>query len=119
MAQVLGEAGRVEAVRARFSALKRGFTFLDAPGGSQVPDEVGEAVARAMREASANMGGLRRGGAEAYRALIRSAPAPVSAPPAPEHPQPAEPQDRRARGGWHLLNPKEYGAIMKDFKVQT
>jgi cysteine desulfurase family protein (TIGR01976 family) len=42
-------------VRARFSSL-RGFAFLDAPGGSQVPDEVGEAIARALREASANLG---------------------------------------------------------------
>jgi cysteine desulfurase family protein (TIGR01976 family) len=44
------------AVRRRFSSLQSGFAFLDAPGGSQVPDSVGEAVARAMREASANMG---------------------------------------------------------------
>jgi cysteine desulfurase family protein (TIGR01976 family) len=46
------------AVRRRFSSLASGFAFLDAPGGSQVPDCVGEAVARAMREASANMGAL-------------------------------------------------------------
>ena len=44
------------AVRRRFSALAGGFAFLDAPGGSQVPDSVGDAVARALREASANMG---------------------------------------------------------------
>jgi cysteine desulfurase family protein (TIGR01976 family) len=44
------------AVRRRFSALSGGFAFLDAPGGSQVPDSVGDAVARTMREASANMG---------------------------------------------------------------
>jgi cysteine desulfurase family protein (TIGR01976 family) len=46
----------VEAVRRRFSSLAGGFAFLDAPGGSQVPDEVGEAIARALREASANLG---------------------------------------------------------------
>src|SRR5437764_7304162 len=47
----------VEAVRERFSSLRDGgFVFLDAPGGSQVPDEVGEAIARALREASANIG---------------------------------------------------------------
>jgi cysteine desulfurase family protein (TIGR01976 family) len=47
----------VEAVRARFSSLRdEGFAFLDAPGGSQVPDEVGDAIARALREASANIG---------------------------------------------------------------
>ena len=46
----------VEAVRRRFSSLQGGFAFLDAPGGSQVPDEVGDAIARALREASANLG---------------------------------------------------------------
>ena len=46
----------VEAVRRRFSSLQGGFAFLDAPGGSQVPDEVGEAIARALREASGNLG---------------------------------------------------------------
>ena len=46
----------VPAVRERFTSLDQGFTFFDAPGGSQVPDEVGEAIARALREASANMG---------------------------------------------------------------
>jgi cysteine desulfurase family protein (TIGR01976 family) len=46
----------VQAARARFSSLRDGFVFLDAPGGSQVPDEVGEAIARTLREASANVG---------------------------------------------------------------
>jgi cysteine desulfurase family protein (TIGR01976 family) len=47
----------VDAVRARFSSLREGgFVYLDAPGGSQVPDEVGDAIARSMREASANIG---------------------------------------------------------------
>ena len=46
----------VEAVRRRFSSLQGGFVFLDAPGGSQVPDEVGEAIARALRDASGNLG---------------------------------------------------------------
>ncbi|MDQ6804364.1 MAG: aminotransferase class V-fold PLP-dependent enzyme [Actinomycetota bacterium] len=57
MPQVLG-LGDIVAVRHRFSSLQSGFTFLDAPGGSQVPDEVGEAIARTLREASANMGAL-------------------------------------------------------------
>jgi cysteine desulfurase family protein (TIGR01976 family) len=48
----------VEAARRRFSSLSSGFAFLDAPGGSQVPDEVGEAVARTLREASANIGAV-------------------------------------------------------------
>jgi cysteine desulfurase family protein (TIGR01976 family) len=58
VAEVLSETGSLEEIRRRFSALQRGFTFFDAPGGSQVPDEVGDAVARSMREASANMGAL-------------------------------------------------------------
>jgi cysteine desulfurase family protein (TIGR01976 family) len=49
----------VEAARARFSSLRDGsFVFLDAPGGSQVPDEVGDAIARTLRDASANIGAL-------------------------------------------------------------
>ena len=47
----------MNAVRARFSSLRDGgFAFLDAPGGSQVPDEVGDAIAKALREASGNLG---------------------------------------------------------------
>jgi len=47
----------VASARSRFSSLKDGgFVFLDAPGGSQVPDEVGDAIARTLREASANIG---------------------------------------------------------------
>jgi cysteine desulfurase family protein (TIGR01976 family) len=48
----------VTAIRERFSALHQGFTFFDAPGGSQVPDEVADAVARTLREASANLGAV-------------------------------------------------------------
>jgi cysteine desulfurase family protein (TIGR01976 family) len=43
-------------VRKRFTSLQGDFTFFDAPGGSQVPDEVGDAMARCLREASANLG---------------------------------------------------------------
>ena len=46
----------VSAVRSRYSSLQGEFAFLDAPGGSQVPDEVGDAIARTMREAAANLG---------------------------------------------------------------
>jgi cysteine desulfurase family protein (TIGR01976 family) len=46
----------VDAVRARFSSLQKGFTYFDAPGGTQVPDEVGQAVANAMRDAASNYG---------------------------------------------------------------
>jgi cysteine desulfurase family protein (TIGR01976 family) len=47
----------VEAVRARFSALRRPLVFFDAPGGTQVPDEVVEAVSRYYRESNANVSG--------------------------------------------------------------
>jgi cysteine desulfurase family protein (TIGR01976 family) len=46
----------VAAVRARFTSLRDDFVFLDAPGGTQTPDEVGAAVARCYREASGNIG---------------------------------------------------------------
>ena len=39
----------VDAARKRFSSLQSGFAFFDAPGGTQVPDEVGEAIADALR----------------------------------------------------------------------
>jgi len=55
MTDILRTSIDVAAVRDRFSSL-RDFAFLDAPGGSQVPDEVGEAIAWALREASANLG---------------------------------------------------------------
>src|SRR5215470_7540196 len=55
MTELLRPSIDVAAVRARFSSL-HAFAFLDAPGGSQVPDEVGDAIARALREASANVG---------------------------------------------------------------
>src|SRR5947208_9198546 len=56
MTEVVSETSGVEAIRRRFSSLQQGFTFFDAPGGSQVPDEVGDAIAKALREASANLG---------------------------------------------------------------
>jgi cysteine desulfurase family protein (TIGR01976 family) len=62
----------VAAVRRRFSSLQRGFAFLDAPGGSQVPDEVGEAMARALREASGNLGAPYATGARVEEILVRA-----------------------------------------------
>jgi cysteine desulfurase family protein (TIGR01976 family) len=47
----------VRAVRARFSALQRPYAFLDGPAGTQVPDEVVEAIATYLRESNANVGG--------------------------------------------------------------
>ena len=47
----------VEAVRARFPALSRRTAFFDGPGGTQVPDEVIDAIAGYLRESNANVGG--------------------------------------------------------------
>ncbi len=59
MAEVTMSTPRgLESARSRFSSLRGEFAFFDAPGGSQVPDEVGDAIARAMREASANLGAV-------------------------------------------------------------
>jgi cysteine desulfurase family protein (TIGR01976 family) len=58
VAEVLSASVDVAAVRARFTSLGKGFAFFDAPGGTQVPDEVGDAIALALREASANLGAL-------------------------------------------------------------
>jgi cysteine desulfurase family protein (TIGR01976 family) len=45
------------AVRGRFSALGREVAFFDAPGGTQVPDEVIGAISGYLRESNANLGG--------------------------------------------------------------
>jgi cysteine desulfurase family protein (TIGR01976 family) len=47
----------VAAVRRRFPALDRGLAFFDAPGGTQVPDAVVEAIAEYLRASNANLGG--------------------------------------------------------------
>jgi cysteine desulfurase family protein (TIGR01976 family) len=47
----------VDAVRARFSALQRDLVFFDGPGGTQVPDEVIDAIAAYLRESNANVSG--------------------------------------------------------------
>src|SRR5918996_5193 len=47
----------VEAVRARFSALRQPLAFFDGPGGTQVPDEVIEAVSAYYRKSNANVSG--------------------------------------------------------------
>jgi cysteine desulfurase family protein (TIGR01976 family) len=46
----------VEAARARFTALRRPLAFFDAPGGTQCPDEVIDAIAGYLRESNANVG---------------------------------------------------------------
>ena len=47
----------VDAVRARFSALRQPLALFDGPGGTQVPDEVIDAVSRYYRESNANTSG--------------------------------------------------------------
>jgi cysteine desulfurase family protein (TIGR01976 family) len=47
----------VESVRARYSALRQPLAFFDGPGGTQVPDEVIDAVSRYYRESNANTSG--------------------------------------------------------------
>ncbi len=46
----------VERVRAGYTSLRRGLAFLDAPGGTQCPDVVVEAIARYLHEDNANVG---------------------------------------------------------------
>ena len=50
-------ATTIDAVRARFTALKRPLAFFDGPGGTQVPDSVIEAIANYLRTSNANSGG--------------------------------------------------------------
>jgi cysteine desulfurase family protein (TIGR01976 family) len=47
----------VDAVRALFPALASGVAFLDAPGGTQCPQSVIDAIATYLRESNANLGG--------------------------------------------------------------
>ena len=47
----------VAAARARFPALASGVAFLDAPGGTQVPQSVIDAIAAYLCESNANLGG--------------------------------------------------------------
>src|SRR5256885_16128682 len=47
----------LEAVRAQFPALDSGVAFLDAPGGTQCPESVIDAIGSYLRESNANLGG--------------------------------------------------------------
>ncbi|HEY8235935.1 MAG TPA: aminotransferase class V-fold PLP-dependent enzyme, partial [Gaiellaceae bacterium] len=47
----------VGAARARFSALESDLAFFDGPGGTQVPDEVIDAIATYLRVSNANVSG--------------------------------------------------------------
>jgi cysteine desulfurase family protein (TIGR01976 family) len=48
----------VAAVRRRFSSLDTNLAFFDGPGGTQVPDEVIDAIADYLRHSNANAAGL-------------------------------------------------------------
>jgi cysteine desulfurase family protein (TIGR01976 family) len=71
---VTGVAFDVAAARARFSSLRDGFAFFDAPGGTQVPDEVADAVRTALVEAAGNLGAPYRTG-RAVEAILERAKA--------------------------------------------
>src|SRR5512132_4410221 len=47
----------VATARSRFSALDRNLAFFDGPGGTQVPDEVIDAIAGYLRDSNANVSG--------------------------------------------------------------
>jgi len=47
----------LDAIRARFPALTSGIAFLDAPGGTQCPQSVIDAIAAYLLESNANLGG--------------------------------------------------------------
>src|SRR3954447_10661107 len=47
----------VDAVRARFTALRQPTALFDGPGGTQVPDSVIDAIAGYLRDSNANLGG--------------------------------------------------------------
>src|SRR5215468_7374549 len=55
-AQATTPSPAMAAARERISSLSDGFVFLDAPGGTQTPDEVAAAVARVFIESSGNTG---------------------------------------------------------------
>jgi cysteine desulfurase family protein (TIGR01976 family) len=67
----------VEAVRRRFPALQSGLVYFDAPGGTQVPQEVIDAIAAHLRDDNANLGGpfptSRRSDALLTRARLAAA----------------------------------------------
>jgi cysteine desulfurase family protein (TIGR01976 family) len=56
MSDLAAQSEVIAAARRRFSSLGKGFVYLDAPGGTQTPDEVAAAVASVYLEASGNTG---------------------------------------------------------------
>ncbi|HEY7723582.1 MAG TPA: cysteine desulfurase-like protein [Pedococcus sp.] len=60
----------VDALRAHFPALKEGAAHFDGPGGSQVPDVVGAAVAETLTSAIANRGTTTRAERRAEQVVL-------------------------------------------------
>jgi cysteine desulfurase family protein (TIGR01976 family) len=61
----------VAAVRARFPALAAAAAYLDGPGGSQVPQQVLDAIDACLRESNANLGGAFATSAAAVEVMDR------------------------------------------------
>jgi cysteine desulfurase family protein (TIGR01976 family) len=61
----------VAAARARFPALAGGAAYLDGPGGSQVPQQVIDAIDACLRESNANLGGAFATSAAAVEVMDR------------------------------------------------
>jgi cysteine desulfurase family protein (TIGR01976 family) len=59
----------VAALRTRFPALSSDAVYLDGPGGSQVPEEVGAAMTSYLYESNANQGGAFPTSAETDRVM--------------------------------------------------
>ena len=55
MGESRGVSLDVAAARARFTALRRDLVLFDGPGGTQVPDEVIDAVSAYLRDSNANV----------------------------------------------------------------
>jgi cysteine desulfurase family protein (TIGR01976 family) len=62
----------IEAVRGRFSALATPLALFDGPGGTQVPDDVIEAIAAYLRRSNANVGGPYRTSRETEALIARA-----------------------------------------------
>jgi cysteine desulfurase family protein (TIGR01976 family) len=50
-------SSELDGIRARFPALASGIAYLDAPGGTQCPQSVIDAIGAYLRESNANLGG--------------------------------------------------------------
>lgn len=62
----------VQALRDRFPALREGAAHFDGPGGSQVPDAVGRAVADSLTAAVANRGSVTEAERRADRTVLEA-----------------------------------------------